>query len=66
MDIISLVVSIVLMIFVIALAWAVWWKLVDKALDYLEELLGKNITGWISIILVFVIAVAVVIDLIKQ
>lgn len=66
MDIISLVVSIVLMIFVIALAWAVWWKLVDKALDYLEELLGKNITGWISIISVFVIAVAVFIDLIKQ
>lgn len=66
MDIISLVVSIVLMLFVIALAWAVWWKLVDKALDYLEELLGKNITGWISIISVFVIAVAVFIDLIKQ
>lgn len=66
MDIISLVVSIVLMIFVIALAWAVWWKLVDKAFDYLEELLGKNITGWISIISVFVIAVSVVIDLIKQ
>lgn len=66
MDIISLVVSIVLMIFVIALAWAVWWKLVDKALDYLEELLGKNITGWISIISVFVIAVAIFIDLIKQ
>lgn len=31
MDIITLIVGIVLMLLIAALAWAVWWKIVEKA-----------------------------------
>lgn len=65
MDIITLIVGLVIMFLIMALAWAVWWKLVDKAWDYLEELLGKKTTDWISIISVFVVVVAIIVKLIR-
>ena len=65
MDIITLIVGIVLMLLAIALSFAIWGKIVDKACDYLEKLLGENITGLISVIILILFAIAVVIDLIR-
>ena len=65
MDIITLIVEIVFMVLVISLAFAIWMKVVDKAWSYLEKLLGKKITGWISIILTFGLIIAVIVDCIR-
>ena len=50
MDIITPIVGLVLMLLITALAWAVWWKIVDKTWAYLEDLLGKKITNCIALI----------------
>lgn len=65
MDIITLVVGIVLMLLAIALSYAIWGKIVDKAYDYLEKLLGENIAGLISVIILILFTIAVVIDLVR-
>ena len=65
MDIITLIVGIVLMLLAIALSFAIWGKMVDKAFDYLEKLLGENIAGLISVIILISFTIAVVIDLIR-
>lgn len=65
MDIITLIVEIVLMLLITALAWAVWWKIIDKGWEHLERVLGKKITGWISTITLFVVIIAIVIDMVK-
>lgn len=64
MDIITLIVKIVLMLLITALAWSVWWKVVDKGWEHLERVLGKKITGWISIITLFVVIIVIVIDMV--
>ena len=64
-DIITLIVGIVLMLLAIALSFAIWGKIVDKAYDYLERLLGENISGLISTILLILFVIAVVTDLIR-
>lgn len=65
MDIITLIVGIVLMLLAIALSYAIWGKIVDKAYDYLEKLLGENIAGLISVIILILFTIAVVIDLVR-
>ena len=65
MDIITLIVEIVLMLLITALAWAVWWKIIDKGWEHLERVLGKKITGLISTITLFVVIIAIVIDMVK-
>ena len=66
MDIITLIVGIVLMLLAIALSFAIWGKVVEKAYDHLERLLGgENITGWISTILLFLFIITVVIDIVR-
>ena len=65
MDIITLIVEIVLMLLITALAWAVWWKIIDKGWEHLERVLGKKITGWISTITLFVVIIAIVIDMVR-
>ena len=65
MDIIALIVGIVLMLLAISLSYAIWGKVVDIAYDYLEKRLGENITGWISIILLFLFVIAVVINIVR-
>lgn len=62
MDVITLIVSIALMLLAMALAFAIWGKVVDEAYDLLERLFGKNVTGWISIIVFFVVMITIVID----
>ena len=64
-DIIALIVGIVLMLLAISLSYAIWGKVVDIAYDYLEKRLGENITGWISIILLFLFVIAVVINIVR-
>ena len=64
MDIATLIVGLVLLLLISALAWAVWWKIVDKGWEHLERVLGKEITGWISTITLFVVIIAIVIDMI--
>lgn len=53
------------MLLAIALSFAIWGKIVDKACDYLEKLLGENIAGLISVILLILFVIAVVVDLIR-
>lgn len=65
MDIITLIVGIVLMLLAIALSFAIWGKVVDKAYDHLERLFGENITGWISTILLFLFIITVVTDIVR-
>ena len=65
MDIITLIVGIVLMLLAIALSFAIWGKMVDKACDYLEKLLGENIAGLISVIILILFTIAVIIDLVR-
>lgn len=64
MDIITLIVGLVIMLLITALAWAVWWKIVDKGWEHLERVLGKKITGWISTITLFMVIIAIVIDMV--
>ena len=45
MDIITLIVEIVLLLLISALAWAVWWKIVDMGWEHLERVLGKKVAG---------------------
>ena len=42
-----------------------WGKIVDKAYDYLEKLLGENIAGLISVIILILFTIAVVIDMVR-
>ena len=64
-DIITLIVGIVLMLLAITLSFAIWGKVVEKAYDHLERLLGENITGWIFTILLFLFIITVVIDIVR-
>lgn len=65
MDVITLIVGIVIMLLAIALSFAIWGKIVDKACDYLEKLLGENIAGLISVILLILFAITVIIDIVR-
>lgn len=65
MDIITLIVEIVLLLLISALAWAVWWKIVDMGWEHLERVLGKKVAGWISMVVFFVVIIAIVIDMVK-
>ena len=64
-DITTLIVEIVLLLLISALAWAVWWKIIDKGWKHLEKVLGKKITGWISTVTLFVVIIAIVIDMVR-
>ena len=65
MDIITLIVGIGLILLAMSLAFAIWGKVVEEAYDFLERLFGKNIVGWISIIVFFVVTIAIVIDVVR-
>ena len=64
MDIITLIVGLVLMLLITALAWAVWWKIVDKTWAYLEDLLGKKITNCIALISFILIMISLITDIV--
>lgn len=64
-DIITLIVGIVLILLAISLSYAIWGKVVDIAYDYLEKRLGEKITGWISIILLFLFIIVVIINIVR-
>lgn len=64
-DIITLIVEIVLLLLISALAWAVWWKIVDEGWEHLERVLGKKVAEWISMVVFFVVIIAIVIDMVK-
>lgn len=64
MDIITLIVGLVLMLLITALAWAVWWKIVDKTWAYLEDLLGKKITNCIALISFILIMILLITDIV--
>ena len=63
-DIITLIVGLVLMLLITALAWAVWWKIVDKTWAYLEDLLGKKITNCIALISFILIMILLITDIV--
>ena len=64
MDIITLIVGLVLMLLITALAWAVWWKIVDKTWAHLEDLLGKKITNCIALISFILIMISLITDIV--
>lgn len=64
MDIITSIIGLVLMLLITALAWAVWWKIVDKTWAYLEDLLGKNITNCIALISFILIMILLITDIV--
>lgn len=64
MDIITPIVGLVLMLLITALAWAVWWKIVDKTWAYLEDLLGKKITNCIALISFILIMILLITDIV--
>lgn len=64
MDIITLIVGLVLLLLISALAWAVWWKIVDKTWAYLEHLLGKKITNCIALISFILIMILLITDIV--
>lgn len=64
MDIITPIVGLVLMLLIAALAWAVWWKIVDKTWAYLEDLLGKKITNCIALISFILIMILLITDIV--
>lgn len=64
MDIITPIVGLVLMLLITALAWAVWWKIVDKTWVYLEDLLGKKITNCIALISFILIMILLITDIV--
>ena len=65
MDIITSIVGLVLMLLITALAWAVWWKIVDKGWEHLERVLGEKVAGWISMVMFFVVIITIVIDVVR-
>lgn len=64
MDIITSIVGLVLMLLITALAWVVWWKIVDKTWAYLEDLLGKKITNCIALISFILIMILLITDIV--
>lgn len=60
MDIIYVLICIAVMLLVISLAYAVWSKIVDRALDYLESIFGENVVGVISLILFIVMVILII------
>ena len=64
MDIITPIVGLMLMLLITALAWAVWWKIVDKTWAYLEDLLGKKITNCIALISFILIMILLITDIV--
>lgn len=64
MDIITPIAGLVLMLLITALAWAVWWKIVDKTWAYLADLLGKKITNCIALISFILIMILLITDIV--
>ena len=60
MDIIYVLICIAVMLLVISLAYAVWAEIADRALDYLESIVGKEAVGIINLILLIVVVILII------
>ena len=60
MDIIYLLVCIAILLLVMALSYAVYSKILDRALDYFESIIGTKAMGIICLILSIAIMILVV------
>ena len=66
MDIVETIVVLAFVFLTGSLGYAIWCNLVDTAWDYLGNLLGEKVTGWISVITLFTVIAAIVIETIKS
>lgn len=65
-DIIGTIVVLIFVFLTVSLGYAIWCNLAENAWDYLRNLLGEKVTGWISVITLFTVIVAIVIETIKS
>ena len=65
-DIVEKIVVLVFVFLAVSLGYAIWRNLVETAWDYLRNLLGEKVTGWISVITWFTVIAAIVIETIKS
>lgn len=60
MNIIYLLICVTVLLLIMALTQAVWSKIVDRAFDYIESLLGEKVTNIIVLILFIVVTVLLI------
>ena len=60
MDVVYVLICIAVMLLVMSLAYAVWSKIADKALDYLESIVGEKAMGIISLILFIIVMILII------
>lgn len=65
-DIVETIVVLVFVFLTVSLEYAIWCNLAETAWDYLRNLLGEKVTGWISVITLFTVIAAIVIETIKS
>ena len=66
MDIVETIVVLAFVFLTVSLGDAIWRNLAETAWDYLGKLLGEKVTGWISVITLFTVIAAIVIETIKS
>lgn len=64
-DIIETIVILVFVFLTVSLGYAIWCNLAETAWDHLINILGEKVTGWISVITLFTVIVAIVIETIR-
>ena len=65
-DIVETIVVLVFVFLTVSLGYAILCNLAETAWDYLRNLLGEKVTGWISVITLFTVIAAIVIETIKS
>ena len=65
-DIVETIVVLAFVFLTVSLGYAIWCNLAETAWDYLGNLLGEKVTGWISVITLFTVIAAIVIGTIKS
>ena len=65
-DIVETIVVLVFVFLTVSLGYVIWCNLAETAWDYLRNLLGEKVTGWISVITLFTVIAAIVIETIKS
>lgn len=65
-DIVETTVVLAFVFLAVSLGYAIWCNLAETAWDYLGKLLGEKVTGWISVITLFTVIAAIVIETIKS
>lgn len=63
-EIAKYVIIIVFLFLVVSLGYTIWCKIVDKAFEYLKNILGEEVAGKLSMFLFLILFVALIVALI--